>query len=161
MSNNEQIWISQAEGARLADVAISSVEKWIAGRKISTNADRRVNLVEIFQRKLAQLDRELERLQSKQASPEIRLMIARANKLAIETKLKQRELAQLEASLIALDEVQRDLMEVKEAATVAINKIILLAPKLATMHDPRAIAAFLQSSADVILRELSDGLLIP
>lgn len=151
-----KLWRTQSQTARITGVPSRTIESWVKNRTIEVNATK-VDVVEVFKREVARKKDEIERLNKSidsSENPNVRLTLAQCEKLEVETKLKKIELAKVEGTLIEISEVEADLLDVSQRVKSKFLSLPSLAPKLAGIDDPRAIAELLKTYADQTLAEL-------
>lgn len=156
MSKTIRIWRSQAQVSRITGVPVRTIANWVQSQAITVNGTE-VDIVEVFRKEVDRKKEEIERLNKSidsSENPQVRLTIAQCEKLETETKLKKLELAKVEGTLIEIDLVEADLLNVVTTTKSKFLGLPSLAPKLATIDDPRAIAELLKTYADQVLAEL-------
>lgn len=161
MSEFTTLWRNQTQAVRVTGVPQRTLSNWINSGEIDVKACK-VDVIAIFKKEVARKKEEIERLKNSintSENPNVRLTLAQCEKLEVETKLKKIELAKVEGDLIAVSEVESDLLDVSQRVKSKFLSLPSLAPKLAGIEDPRAIAELLKNYADQTLAELQFELL--
>jgi hypothetical protein len=151
-----KLWRTQAQTARITGVPSRTIESWVKNRTIETNATK-VDVIEVFQREVDRKKAEIEQVRKKidtSENPQVRLTLAQCEKLETETELKKLELGKIKGELMAIADVERDLTSVLFTTRSKFLSLPSLAPQLAEISDPRAIADLLKRFADQTLEEL-------
>jgi hypothetical protein len=151
------LWLPQVEAAKLTETPSRTLRDWIAKEAIAVNADREVDVVEIFLLKQEKQRQEIEKLGSKPNGNDAqRLLEAQARKTLAEAKLREFELARLEGEFIALSEAIADF----ESALTAVKQKLLALPtrlslQLSGMTEPKGISKVLDDVIYEALQALS------
>lgn len=156
MSKIIRIWRSQAQVSRITGVPVRTIANWVQSQAITVNGTE-VDIIEVFRKDVDRKKEEIERIEKSidsSENPNVRLTLAQCEKLEVETKLKKIELAKVEGTLIEISEVEADLLDVSQRVKGKFLSLPSLAPKLAGIDDPRAIAELLKTYADQTLAEL-------
>lgn len=156
MSEFTNLWRSQAQAVKITGVPQRTISNWINSGDIEVKACK-VDVIAIFKKEVARKKEEIERLNksiNSSDNPQVRLTLAQCEKLEVETKLKKIELAKVEGNLIDINQVESDLLDVSQRVKAKFLSLPSLAPKLAGIDEPRAIADLLKTYADQTLAEL-------
>lgn len=151
-----RVWRSQAQVSRVTGVPVRTIANWVQSQAIAVSGTE-VDVIEVFQKEVERKKEEIEQIKRKVDSsenPQVRLTLAQCEKLETETELKKLELGKAKGELMPIADVERDLTAVLFTTRSKFLSLPSLAPQLAEIDDPRAIADLLKRFADQTLEEL-------
>lgn len=136
-----QLWLSQIQASKVANVPGRTLREWISTEAIAVNERREVNLVEVFRYKKSRQDAEIERLKSGPGGKAgQRLLTARIRKTEAESDLLEYQLARREEAVVALSEAIADFDTIKKSARERFLAMPAeLAELLANISNPKEI----------------------